>query len=704
MLRFTSAFICVLHLCGVLMYLPGNAQQTKVDMLQQQLLTSKQDTSRANLLSDLAQELCFRGDYEAAQQQAVASLTLSRALQFQAGMARALNHCGTILRSQGNYREALQKHTEALKIAESTGNKKLLATTTQNIGIVYDYEGKYPEALKYYFSALRQFEALGDKRGIASSHNDLGIIYFSQANYTDALNNYELSLKLRTALGDKQGMADLYNNMGNVFWRQHKYELALRYHQTCLGIVIETGNKKSIANSNGNIGNVYFDEGKYTEALGYYKEESTIEESLGDHSGMSTAYGNLALAYANMKRISEAGEYAVKALALAKQTGSLDDLAVAYLGASQVYEILGKEKEALMNYKSYVCTRDSLLNKENTRKSVQQQMQYEFDSKDARTRADQEKKDVRQRLIRYSLSAGFALMVILALVIFRSFRQKQKANELLTSQKQEIAHQKDVIEEKQRETLDSIHYARRIQHAMLTSQKYIEEHVPGCFLFFQPKDIVSGDFYWALNTTTPHGSLFYLATADCTGHGVPGAFMSMLGINFLNEIVIERGITRPHLILDKLRDEIIHALNPEGTSEEAKDGMDAVLCAFDFAAKKLYYAAANNSFYIVRNKQLVICPADKMPVGKYHGEPPSFTAHTVSLEPGDLVYTFTDGFADQFGGPKGKKLKYKSFEEKLLSVSHLPMAEQKKELNTMFQIWKSDYEQVDDVLVIGIRI
>ena len=263
----------------------------------------------------------------------------------------------------------------------------------------------------------------------------------------------------------------------------------------------------------------------------------------------------------------------------------------------------------------------------------------------------------------------------------------------------EAEAQRERVQEKNKEITDSINYAQRIQKVLLTSETYIKTYLPEFFLFFQPKDIVSGDFYWALSTP----GTFLLATADCTGHGVPGAFMSMLGVNFLNEIVIERNITQPDLILNKLREEIIKALNPKGSEEETKDGMDCVLCAFDFEKLQLRYAAANNSFYIIRNGKILIQHADKMPVGKQHGSSEPFTLHTIQLQKGDTIYTFTDGYADQFGGEKGKKFLYKRFEELLLANAHLPMREQQKMLSSTINSWKKDYEQVDDMLVMGMR-
>ncbi len=223
--------------------------------------------------------------------------------------------------------------------------------------------------------------------------------------------------------------------------------------------------------------------------------------------------------------------------------------------------------------------------------------------------------------------------------------------------------------------------------------------MPEHFVLFKPKDVVSGDFYWA--TPTPEGFIFI--TADCTGHGVPGAFMSLLNISKLSQVINENKIIRPDLILNNIRTEIIKAVNAEG-SEESKDGMDAVLCKLDIKNMKLQYAAANNPFYIIRNNELLTCKADKMPVGKGHDDSISFTFNEIELKKGDAIYTFTDGYADQFGGEKGKKFKYKQLEDLLMSIHTLPMTEQSVILNQKFVDWKGNLDQVDDVLIIGIKL
>jgi serine phosphatase RsbU (regulator of sigma subunit) len=286
------------------------------------------------------------------------------------------------------------------------------------------------------------------------------------------------------------------------------------------------------------------------------------------------------------------------------------------------------------------------------------------------------------------------LFLFITILFFIFFRREN-----LLFQK-DILKQKEIIEEKQKEIIDSINYAKRIQFALLASEDLLQRNLPEYFVLFNPKDVVSGDFYWA--TSTDEG--FIYITADCTGHGVPGAFMSLLNISKLSQVINENKVRRPDLILNNIRTEIINVLNSEGSKEESKDGMDAVICKLDIKNLKLEYAAANNSFYIIRQNQLISCKADKMPVGMGHDDSISFTYNQIALEKGDVIYTFTDGYADQFGGPKGKKFKYKQLEEVLLSIHHLPMNEQSVILNRKFQDWKGKLDQIDDVLIMGIRI
>lgn len=269
----------------------------------------------------------------------------------------------------------------------------------------------------------------------------------------------------------------------------------------------------------------------------------------------------------------------------------------------------------------------------------------------------------------------------------------------VTERTYEIVRQKEIIEQKNKDILDSIHYAKRIQRALLASDVVLKRNLPEYFVLYKPKDIVSGDFYWAQVTNNS----FLLAVCDCTGHGVPGAFMSLLNISFLNETVVEKKVIQPNLILNRVRDSIINALNAEG-NEESKDAMDCVLCNFDFQNMQLRFACSNNPLWIVRNKELIEFKPDKMPVGYHYTVTQSFTLQEFTLQKGDCAYLFSDGYADQFGGQLGKKFKYSQLSQLLLSINAEPLEKQKNILFETIENWRGELDQIDDICIIGVRI
>lgn len=327
------------------------------------------------------------------------------------------------------------------------------------------------------------------------------------------------------------------------------------------------------------------------------------------------------------------------------------------------------------------------------------------------------------------------ILTLLGIYSYIKYREKKLTKEKLILEKKvelrtkQLKEEKIKVEEAHKEITDSIHYAKRIQRALLASDLLLNKNLPEYFVLYKPKDIVSGDFYWAYkaevnnkqqlvkNGNATFGSRFLIATGDCTGHGVPGAFMSLLNISKLSETVNEKKIISPDLILNHVREEIIKALNPEGSKIESKDGMDCVLCSFDFNKMELLFSAANNPLWLLRNNELIEYKQDKMPVGIFYGELKPFSLQTIKLLKNDVIYTFTDGYADQFGGPQlssenlneniqgqGKKFKYKQLKELLIRNSHLSMQEQKKFLDIAIENWKGNLEQVDDILIIGIKI
>jgi ligand-binding sensor domain-containing protein/serine phosphatase RsbU (regulator of sigma subunit) len=295
-----------------------------------------------------------------------------------------------------------------------------------------------------------------------------------------------------------------------------------------------------------------------------------------------------------------------------------------------------------------------------------------------------------------------AIYLVYMIVRARNKQLRKRKEELEYTVKQrtmEIEQQKEIIEEKQIEILDSINYAQRIQKSLMATDKMLDEHLKDYFVYFQPKDIVSGDFYWA----TPAKDGFLVVNADSTGHGVPGAIMSMLNISCL-EKATESGLDQPAEVLDFTRKKVIETLAKDGSAEGGKDGMDCSLVKYDIANMKITFAAAHNGIWIVRGEELIEYKADKMPVGKHHHDQVPFSQTEVELQKGDIVYTFTDGYPDQFGGEKGKKFKYKSLKKLLIEFSKMPMKEQGQALSKHFEAWKGDLEQLDDVCIIGVKI
>ena len=307
------------------------------------------------------------------------------------------------------------------------------------------------------------------------------------------------------------------------------------------------------------------------------------------------------------------------------------------------------------------------------------------------------------------LSAAVVLVIFLALgLVYWNYRKTQRINALLERQKQEIteqhtiiSNQKSLVEEQHKEITDSINYAQRIQRSLLASDVFLKAHLRNYFIFFQPKNVVSGDFYWASKLRNGQTAL---VAADSTGHGVPGAIMSMLNISSLNEAVEGQKLTEPAQILNQTRSSIIRHLANDGSAEGGKDGMDCSLLCFDFDTMQLHYAAANNPVWIVRSHALHELEADSMPVGKHDKDGISFSQHVFDLQAGDMVYALTDGYPDQFGGPKGKKFMYRQMKTLLTDISSMPLAEQQQALAENLHAWMGSQEQVDDITVIGVRI
>jgi serine phosphatase RsbU (regulator of sigma subunit) len=577
-----------------------------------------------------------------------------------------------------------------------------------DMGFIYQQYGSMGTANDYYFKGLGVFDSLGDREKMANSLINIGYIFEMQNDYASTLSYYRKALELRKALGSTQGLAESYNNIGTVLIKTGKVEEGLKDYRLSLKLYEQLGDKRMLAYIYNNMAAVHKDYLRSDSDLYYFRRALALRKETKDRAGIAYSLSSLARAFMERSKMDSAFILANEALRIADELGYADYRKEAHYTLYKLNVKSKRPEEALRHYELYTALKDSISSKANTRDLARREMQYDFDKKEAIAHAEQEKKDAVtaqekqvQRTIIIAVTAGLGAVLVFAVLLYNRFRLTRRQKQIIEAQKQEVEQQKELVEEKNREVTDSINYAKRIQRALLASGQVLEKNLPEYFILYRPKDIVSGDFYWAAECAGE--GKFLLCVADCTGHGVPGAFMSLLNISKLGETVRERGITSPEAVLNNVRQEIIRALNPEGSAEESKDGMDAVLCSFDFEGCELTYAAANNAFYLVRDGALTACAADKMPVGKSPKEEEPFTLRRMGLSPGDLIYIFTDGYADQFGGPKGKKFKYRQLEEVLLGNAGKSMAEQRDLLDEALQSWKGDLEQVDDILLIGIR-
>ena len=688
------------------------AQNRKIDSLQNVLKITKEDTIKLNTLNALSWVLLNENKDEVSLKYAREALLFANSLPMEyikirgKGMATAYTTIGVLFYKEGKLSESLKSHAASLKIKEAIQDKKGIANSYSNIGIIYNEQGNYPEALRIQLISLKLREELGDQALSAASYNNIGLIYLNQSNYPKALKNFYLSLKLKQEKGDKNGVAIAYTNIGNIYKNQGEYSDALTNYFTALKIFELINKKRGAAATYTNIGNLYLKLNNYEEALKNFTKSLKIETEIKEKSGIANCYYGLGELNVRLNKLTEAKMYYNKSLSLSKEIGNKFDICTDYNQLSILDSIQGNWKSAFENHQLFILYRDSLFNETNTKKTIQSQMQYDFDKKQAIAQAEQEKKDIittakskKQKLILLFVFAGLFFVIVFAGFILRSLRITSKQKKIIEIKNKEAELQKKIIEEKNKDITDSIYYAKQIQDALMGENEHISMHLPEHFILFLPKDIVSGDFHWGFEKQ----GYWYFAAVDCTGHGVPGAVMSMLGISFLNDIVSTEQLLNPAEVLNRLRDKVINELRQTGETGGSKDGMDISLARLNLKTYELQWAGANNPLNLIQNEKRKELKADKQPIG-YHPKNNPFTNHEIQLLKGDSIYIYSDGYADQFGGPKGKKFNYKQFEELIFTNYHLPMNKQKELLKERFLEWKGPLEQVDDVCVFGVRI
>lgn len=604
---------------------------------------------------------------------------------------------------------------EELERARSKHLKKWESKALNTIGASFQIKGDFLKAIDFYQQSLRIREQLGDKEGVSASLANIGSIYINIAEYEKALKYLFKSLAIFTLTGNKQGEASALNNIGIVYNTRREFSKALLYHQRSLKAYEEVDDKQGIAAVNANLGNMSSDMGDYEKALQYLLKSLKLSQEIGDRQGTSTTMSNIGRSYMKQKKYALALDYLEKAKQIAIETEDQNSEKEAMLVMYETYKAVNEPAKALKCYERYIVIRDTLFKQDNQREITRKELQYDYDKRTAadsvKHAEDQKVKDAlifaknaqidQDKTQKRALYGGLLLLLISGGVMYNRFRIIRKQKQIIEVKNRETEEQKLIIEEKQTEILSSISYAKRLQEAILPPHSMIEKYLANSFIFYKPKDIVAGDFYW-MEIVQPHGEeLVLFAAADCTGHGVPGAMVSMVCSNALNRSVKEFGISEPGKILDKVRELVTETF--ERSENEVKDGMDISLCSLNNKTLELKWSGANNPLWIVRNKTLIDIKPTKQSIGKVD-LPLSYSTETIQLQRGDVIYIFTDGYADQFGGSKGKKFKYAKLQELFLSIAHAPVKEQWQALEDHLNDWKGKLEQVDDILIIGVKI
>lgn len=643
----------------------------------------------------------------------------------QYGLSVAYYLSGSALSDVGKTQESLAQFDSSLVIKKQIDDELGEAACYAFIGLDNSFFGNYSNAISFIQKSITIRERIGDKRGLANSYLCLYKIYFGMGELDKALQSEFKSLEICTAINDLQCVSGRYTNIGQLYQNKGDHKKALEYHFKALEISKKINLKNRTALIHENIARVYLKLNQLDLAFANLDTSFTIRTIINDKEGIANTQLVYAMYYQKTNNIDKAIDHAEKSLQSAKTLQLAVLIKDAHEVLSNLYLKKNNNSEALFHYKAFIALRDSIYNIEKTKEITRKELEFDFSKKEQFQKIVQEKElsiveqeNEKQRTIR-NVSLLFSIIVIgFLFVAIRANRIKHKAkkevefaNKLLHSINLELKEnnktielQKHTIEHKSREITDSIKYANNIQSALMPREEEVANYFMEAFVLFKPKAIISGDFYWISEVDN---KIIY-ATADCTGHGVPGGFMSMLGISLLNEVVKEHELIDPALILSRLRKKVITALRQKGISGEHQDGMDMIICVIDKVKKELVYASANRPLYIVSKNDtsynLKEYKGDSQPVGIYGRELKPFKQFKIQLSDEDTIYTFSDGFADQFGGPNGKKFKYKQMQELFLAVADKPLAQQKFLIETAFTIWQGDMEQIDDVCVIGVRV
>lgn len=616
--------------------------------------------------------------------------------------------------------------------AEATQKIRIERLVSLNdLGVVSRNNKKYDAAATYFRNALELQSNLTYKKLEGEIHVNLGLTNTLQGLFDPAEQEYMSAIIFfkKSGLANKQ--AEVLNFLAKNKFLSNKNNAALNYCNESIEMSILGKDYKNLSNSYLLLSDVYADEGDYQESNKYFKLYNETKKQWQDELSIQKLLRSQKESTINDFEIETRENFKLQSIKTSellltklesakKEREILEMQRLAELrDAKLAYSALQREKanQALaLTENTLQLKKQEIIELENQSKlnsleasinlkklELAQGRNYSYFQTQLINELKVSVIQRNQRYLKWAIGALVVLILFFIAILIRGVRNRREIqiqNFKLSKKNEEIVAQRNIILEKNKEIIDSIHYALKIQTAMLPTEEEMRFALGELFLFYRPKDIVSGDFYWFHQTD----EYYFYAIADCTGHGVPGGFMSMLGISLLNEIVTEKSIYEPNDILDLLSAKLVSELKQTESKGASRDGMDITLCRINKAKTELCYAGANNDLWLIRNNELIIYKADKQPVGFHYGAFKQFNQHQIELQINDRIFAFTDGYADQFGGQKGKKFKYKNLKNLLLSIYYLPERQQKEIASKTFDSWKGELEQVDDILLMGLKI
>lgn len=747
-MKCSRQMILVLLFGAISFVATGNADVDSVDYKD-----ARSDSLLLKQLLNQADSLQRKGFHERSYRLADSALTIAQVTGDRRMEAKSLQFLGVAAASGGNLPKALNFQFRALQISEELKDEQGIATTLNSLGVIYYTKSAYPKALEFLLKGLTIATRIKDTAQIMTTLHNLGLVEMQKGDTAQSLDYYRTAYKYGLILNDKRSLALLNNAFGNYYMSVNEFESALMHYSQALARFGEVGDVVGVSRAYNNIGLLYCNMGEFSKSEKNLEESLQLKIKIDDQRGLASIYHSLGYLYQHKGEYAKSIEWGLRSYHKSRTLGAMRTTELAASLLAESYEKSGNLSSAIEYLKISRNIHDSIFSNDNSRKMLEAEMMRREEIKQFEKRIEQEKREIidlernnQLVLVRNFFVVLSLLIILLAASMILYYRRKMKASRLLElqyaeieKQKEEIAAQRDEIEDQRnaladlawelqqkneettihrddlwvqrdlltaqkKEITDSIEYAKRIQSAALPSLEVFKQVFPESFILYLPKSIVGGDFYWVATI----GKYKVLAVGDCTGHGVPGGFMSMLGIALLNEIVKREEVRSASKVLDELRDYLIASLQPSQDVSDPSDGMDLVVAIFDEEENTMQFASANMTFYLIRKDEAGIPRLkdffpDRMPIGNYQVMKP-FTNNSIDLLPGDVFYFFSDGFPDQFGGTEEKKLCPGRFKQMLLSFYDRPIVEQGELLGDSFDRWKGGKVQIDDVLVVGIQV